>query len=73
MSNTNSSDRFRISHPDGSITALNEYGHVIGWTECGTAGWSAFWHGRGGDERRWADSSQAAADALAAGVAKEAS
>lgn len=65
-------DRFRISHPDGRVTALDEYGHVVGWTEHGLAGWSAFWHTSSGGERRWADTPEAAADALVAGIAEEA-
>lgn len=69
---TATNDRTRRWNPDGSVLALNDYGHVLGWTEHGLAGWSAFWHGRGGDQRRWADSPEAAAQALFAGIAEEA-
>lgn len=71
MSHTNSNDRFRISHPDHSVTVLDDYGHVIGWTECGGAGWSALWRSRAGDQRRFADTPEAAAQALFAGIAEE--
>lgn len=72
MSNTKPSpDRRRITRPDGSVLALNDAGHVRGWTERGLCGWSAFWHGRSGGERRWADSPEAAAELLFAGIASE--
>lgn len=72
MSTTQPNDRFRISHPDGSTTALNDAGHVVGWTEHGLCGWSAFWRSPDGDQRRWADTPEAAAQALFAGIAEEA-
>jgi hypothetical protein len=73
MSTTKPSpDRRRITHSDGSTTALNDAGHVLGWTERGLCGWSAFWHSRSGDQRRWADTPEAAADLLFAGIAEEA-
>lgn len=72
MSNTKPSpDRRRISNADGTTVALNDAGHVVGWTEHGLAGWSAFWHTRCGDQRRWADSPEAAAELLFAGIASE--
>lgn len=73
MDHTKPNDRFRISHHDGSVTALDEYGHVVGWTEHGLSGWSAFWYAAGESNRQWADSPEAAAVALDAGIAEEAS
>lgn len=64
-------DRFQISHSDGSITALNDAGHVAGWTEVGALGWSAFWRSRAGDQRRFADSAAHAAQVLRAALAEE--
>lgn len=73
MSNTKPSpDRRRITRPDGSVLALNDAGHVRGWTERGLCGWSAFWWAAGKSNRRWADTPEAAAELLFAGIAEEA-
>lgn len=65
-------DWTEIPHADGSITKLDGYGHVIGWTEHGALGWSALWRSRSGDQRKFADNPLAAADVLRAALAEEA-
>lgn len=65
-------DRMTIPHPGGGITVIDDYGHVIGWTERGSLGWSALWRSRAGDQRRFTDTPEAAAVLLRAGIAEEA-
>lgn len=72
MSTTEFSRNWR-RNPDGSVLALNDAGHVIGWTEHGALGWSALWRTRTGDQRKFADNPLAAAEALRAALAEEAS
>ena len=72
MSTTKPNDWTRISHPDGSVTAVNAHGAVIGWTEHGALGWSALWRSPGGDQRRFADTSEDAASVLRTALAEEA-
>ena len=71
MSTSKPTDWTTIPHPGGGITVVDTYGHVIGWTERGSLGWSALWRSRAGDQRRFADTPEAAADLLRAGLAEE--